>query len=41
LDEKDHQESDDRRAGVYDQLPRVTEVKHRTCNDPNNDDNNS
>src|SRR5215471_3520890 len=41
LNEKDHQEGDDRSARIYDQLPRVAEVKHRTCDDPNDDHTNS
>jgi len=41
LNEKDHQEGDDRSASIYDQLPRVAEVEQRTCDDPNDDDTNS
>jgi len=41
LNEKDHQEGDDRSASIYNQLPRVAKVKDRTRDDPNDDDTNS
>ena len=40
LNEKDHQEGNDRSASIYDQLPRVAEVKEGTRDDPNDDETN-
>jgi len=34
LNQKYHQERDDRRACVDDQLPRVAELKYRPCDAP-------
>ena len=36
LDEKDHEEGNDRRAGVYSELPRITVAEVRPGNRPNN-----
>src|SRR5262245_2709072 len=38
LDQKDHQERDDGRACVDDELPRVAEMKHRPRDHPRDDD---
>jgi hypothetical protein len=38
LNQKYHQERDDRRAGVYDQLPRVAELEYRARHAPDYDD---
>ncbi len=38
LNQKYHQECDDRRARVYDQLPRVAELEYRACDAPDYDD---
>src|ERR671927_112636 len=38
LDEEHHQESDDGRARVYDQLPGVAEPEYGTGDSPNQDD---
>ena len=38
LNQKYHEEGDDRRSGVYDQLPGVGEMKRRAGEDPNEDD---
>jgi hypothetical protein len=38
LDEEDHQEGDDGRAGIDDQLPGLGEVKGRTGRGPDRDD---
>ena len=35
---KNHQECDDRRDCVYDQLPRVAELEYRACDPPHQDD---
>src|SRR4029434_10004671 len=38
LNQKYHEEGDDCRGGVYDQLPSVGEMKRRAGEDPNEDD---
>jgi len=38
LNQEYHQECDDRRAGVYDQLPGIAELKYRPCDAPDHDD---
>ena len=38
LDQEHHQERDDRRAGVDDELPGVREMKDRTEDRPDDDD---
>lgn len=38
LDQKDHQERDDRRSGVDHQLPRVAVFKNRASDGPDDDD---
>src|SRR5215203_6782745 len=40
LDQKDHKESDDRRAGVDYQLPGIGKAEYRPCRGPNQDDRN-
>jgi len=40
LDEKDHQEGNDSRSGVDDELPGVGEIKERPCNQPGGDQKN-
>ena len=41
LNQKYHQERDDGRCGVDDQLPRIGEMKHRPGQEPNEDDKHS
>src|SRR4030067_2007561 len=41
LNQKDHQERDDRSASVDGQLPRIAEAEQRTCDAPGNDDTDS
>jgi hypothetical protein len=38
LDEENHEEGDDRRGCVDDELPRVTECENRPTDDPDEDD---
>jgi len=38
LNQKYHQECDDRRAGVDNQLPGVAKLEYRACDTPDNDD---
>jgi len=38
LDKEHHEESDDGRAGIYDQLPGVTEPEYGAANGPNQKD---
>jgi hypothetical protein len=38
LDQEYHQERNDGRAGIYDQLPGIAEPKYRAANSPNYDD---
>jgi len=38
LNQKYHQECDDRRAGIYDQLPGIAELEYRPCDAPDYDD---
>jgi len=38
LNQKYHQKRDDRRAGIYNQLPRVAELEHRARHAPDYDD---
>ena len=38
LNQKYHQECDDRRAGVDDQLPGIAELEYRACDAPDDDD---
>jgi hypothetical protein len=38
LNQKYHQECDDCRTCVYDQLPRIAELEYRACAPPDHDD---
>ena len=38
LDEEDHHERNNRRTGIYDELPGVREIKERTGDRPNEND---
>lgn len=38
LNEEDHEEGDDGRSGIDDELPGIAEMKHRTGDQPRKDD---